>query len=88
MSYSRCSSPGVVHATMHTGAFNHTRGNARSAQTTLPDTCNEFHRYQLTWNAARITDGVDDHNFYQYPTRPVLGRRTPPGDALLRVKNR
>ena len=39
---------GVVHATAHTGAFNHTRGNHRTATTTIPDACTEFHRYQLT----------------------------------------
>ena len=43
--------PGVVHATAHTGAFNHTRGNHRTATTTIPDACNAFHRYQLNWTA-------------------------------------
>jgi beta-glucanase (GH16 family) len=57
---------GVVHATAHTGAFNHTRGNHRTATTTIPDACNEFHRYQMTWSANRITVGVDDRNYYQY----------------------
>ena len=42
---------GVVHATAHTGAFNHTRGNHRTATTTIPDACNEFHRYQMHWSA-------------------------------------
>jgi beta-glucanase (GH16 family) len=58
--------PGVVHGTVHTGAFNHTRGNQRSATTTITDLCAEFHRYQLTWTASRITIGVDDRNYYQY----------------------
>ena len=57
---------GVVHATAHTGAFNHVRGNHRTATTTIPDACNEFHRYQMTWSANRITVGVDDRNYYQY----------------------
>ena len=57
---------GVVHATAHTGAFNHTSNNHRTATTTIPDACNEFHRYQMTWSANRITVGVDDHNYYQY----------------------
>jgi beta-glucanase (GH16 family) len=57
---------GVVHATAHTGAFNHTRGNHRTATTTVADACSEFHRYQLNWNANRITVGVDDRNYYQY----------------------
>jgi beta-glucanase (GH16 family) len=58
--------PGVVHATAHTGAFNHTRGNHRTATTTIPDACNEFHRYQMNWTANRITVGVDDRYYYQY----------------------
>ena len=58
--------PGVVHGTVHTGAFNHTRGNQRSATTTIPDACNEFHRYQMYWTANRIAIGVDDRYYYQY----------------------
>jgi beta-glucanase (GH16 family) len=58
--------PGVVHATAHTGAFNHVRGNQRTATTTIPDVCTAFHRYQMRWTANRITVGVDDHDYYQY----------------------
>jgi beta-glucanase (GH16 family) len=58
--------PGVVHATVHTGAYNHMRGNQRTATTNIPDACNEFHRYQMHWTASRILLGVDDHNYYQY----------------------
>jgi beta-glucanase (GH16 family) len=57
---------GVVHGTVHTGAYNHTRGNQRGATVTLADLCTEFHRYQLNWTATRITIGVDDRNYYQY----------------------
>ena len=57
---------GVVHGTVHTGAYNHTRSNQRSATTTVGDACNEFHRYQVHWTAARITVGVDDRNYFQY----------------------
>jgi beta-glucanase (GH16 family) len=58
--------PGVVHGTVHTGAYNHSRGNQQSATTNIADACNEFHRYQMTWNNSRITVGVDDRNYYQY----------------------
>jgi beta-glucanase (GH16 family) len=58
--------PGVVHATAHTAAYNHARGNQRTAQVSVPDACGEFHRYQMHWTASRITVGVDDRNFYQY----------------------
>jgi len=57
---------GVVHGTVHTGAFNHVRGNQRSATTKLPDACAEFHRYQAHWTPTRITIGVDDRNYFQY----------------------
>jgi beta-glucanase (GH16 family) len=58
--------PGVVHGTVHTGAYNHILGKQRGATTQVPDACNEFHRYQLTWTRTRITIGVDDRNYYQY----------------------
>jgi len=58
--------PGVVHGTVHTGAYNHTRGNHRSATRNVADACDEFHRYQVTWSASRITVGIDDLNYFQY----------------------
>jgi beta-glucanase (GH16 family) len=58
--------PGVVHGTVHTAAYNHSRGNQQSATTNIADACNEFHRYQMTWTNSRITIGVDDRNYYQY----------------------
>lgn len=57
---------GVVHGTVHTDGYNHVRGNQRGAQVTLPDLCNQFHRYQLDWTASRIRIGVDDRYYYQY----------------------
>jgi beta-glucanase (GH16 family) len=32
----------------------------------VADACDQFHRYQLTWSASRITVGVDDRNYFQY----------------------
>ncbi|HEX6637911.1 MAG TPA: glycoside hydrolase family 16 protein [Steroidobacteraceae bacterium] len=58
--------PGVVHGTMHTAAYNHTRNNSRTATTTVADACTAFHKYQLTWTANQIKVGVDDRNYYQY----------------------
>src|SRR5689334_18444420 len=58
--------PGVIHGTMHTLAYNHTKNNSRTATTTVPDACTAFHKYQLLWTANQIKVGVDDHNYYQY----------------------
>ena len=50
---------GIVHATLHTAAFNHVKGTQRGAQTPIATACTAYHRYQLDWRADRITIGVD-----------------------------
>jgi len=51
--------PNVVHATLHSGLFNHVRGTQRGAETGVPTSCSAFHRYQLDWTPRAITIGVD-----------------------------
>ncbi len=51
--------PGVIHATLHTEAYNHARGTQRGAQTRIATACTAYHRYQLDWRADSITIGVD-----------------------------
>ena len=55
--------PGVIHATVHSAAFNHSKGTQRGAQTRVPTSCTEFHRYQLDWRPDSITIGVDDRAY-------------------------
>jgi len=57
---------GVAHAAVHTNRYNHTRRNARIAQTPVPDACDAFHTYQLHWTRDRIVIGVDGRNYYQF----------------------
>lgn len=52
--------PNVVHATLHTGLFNHARGTQRGAERRVPTSCTAFHRYQLDWRPDAITIGIDD----------------------------
>jgi licheninase len=51
--------PNVIHATLHSGAFNHAKGTQRGAQKTIPTSCTAFHSYQLDWRPDTITIGVD-----------------------------
>lgn len=51
--------PTVVHATLHSGLFNHRLGTQRGAQTSVPTSCTAFHRYQMDWSPEVITIGVD-----------------------------
>ena len=55
--------PDVVHATLHSGTFNHRLGTQRGAQRRVPTSCTAFHRYQLDWRADAITIGVDDRAY-------------------------
>ncbi|QDZ08756.1 glycoside hydrolase family 16 protein [Sphingomonas panacisoli] len=53
----------VVHATPHSGLFNHTKGTQRGAEVTVPTACREFHLYQLDWRPDAITIGVDGRGY-------------------------
>jgi len=57
---------GVVHGSVHTKSYYHVMKTHKTAQTQVADLCQNFHRYQLTWTADRITIGVDDKNFFQF----------------------
>lgn len=57
---------GVVHGTVHTEAFNHTKNTQKAAQVRLPDLCQDFHRYQLVWTADSVTIGVDDRSYFRF----------------------
>jgi len=55
--------PNVVHATLHSEAFNHAKGTQRGADVRVPTSCSAFHRYQLSWRPDSITIGVDDRAY-------------------------
>jgi beta-glucanase (GH16 family) len=52
--------PGVIHHSVHTKAFNFSRGTQQTTSHQLPTACTTFHRYQLLWTATRLVFGVDD----------------------------
>jgi licheninase len=52
--------PNVIHATLHSAAFNHARGTQRGARRRVPTSCAAFHRYQLDWRPDAIIIGIDD----------------------------
>jgi len=65
--------PGQILGTIHTRAYNYFNGSlgvGQGGSTPVPDACNAFHNYQLTWTADSIVIGVDGRNYFQY-SRPV-----------------
>ena len=55
--------PQVVHATLHTAAFNHRLRTQRGAEARVAGACTGYHRYQLDWQPHAITIGVDGHGY-------------------------
>jgi beta-glucanase (GH16 family) len=72
---------GAVYGTVHTGAYNHAIGTHRSVAVHLPDACDAFHRYQLTWTEDAVTIGVDDFNYYRLANDGRGDRSTWPFDG-------
>lgn len=65
MEYVGCD-PELVHATVHTGAYNHTRGTQRGDSMTLPTAPDAFHTYAVDWTPDRLVftvDGAEVHRF-------------------------
>lgn len=57
------SEPNLIHATLHSAAYNHAKGTQRGAQAKVPTACTAFHDYQLDWQPNTITIGVDGRAF-------------------------
>lgn len=57
--------PNVIHATLHSGTFNHAKGTQRGAQKRVEAACKVFHNYQLDWRPDSITIGIDGHAHMQ-----------------------
>ena len=55
--------PNVIHATLHSDAYNHAKGTQRGAQVTVATACNAFHTYQLDWRPDSILIGVDGRGY-------------------------
>ncbi|MGR6330388.1 glycoside hydrolase family 16 protein [Sphingomonas sp. XXL09] len=63
--------PNVIHATLHSGTFNHRLGTQRGAERHMPTSCTAYHRYQLDWRPGAITIGVDGHGYMRVAQPPA-----------------
>ena len=76
---------GIVHATVHSGAFNHVKGTQRGAQARIATACTAYHRYQLDV----ITIGVDGHAIMRVANDQPGGKAawpfTRPYDVILNL---
>jgi beta-glucanase (GH16 family) len=75
------SQPNVVHATLHTELYTHSKGTQRGASKAVPTACGAFHRYQLDWRPDAITIGVDGQAYMRVRNDAPGGRGAWPFDA-------
>jgi beta-glucanase (GH16 family) len=81
--------PEVVHASVHTRAYNHVDRTQRTARVTVPGAQDEFHVYAVEWTAAEIRAFVDDRMYFTFrnerPDNPQADWRQWPFDRDFRI---
>ena len=67
--------PDVVHATIHTLAFNHTMGTQRGAQLRVPKAREAFHTYSVEWTPEEIRGYVDTTHYYTFKNQRLSNKQ-------------
>jgi beta-glucanase (GH16 family) len=55
---------GTVHGTIHTEAYNHSKGTQKGGSIKVPDATTAFHVYSIEWNSSQIIFKVDDKKYF------------------------
>ncbi|MBL7905767.1 MAG: glycoside hydrolase family 16 protein [Bacteroidales bacterium] len=58
--------PTVVHATVHTKAYNHVEGTQVGTKINVPDYATQFHTYSVEWTADKIDVFIDDQKYFTF----------------------
>lgn len=58
--------PGEINQTVHTKAFNFSRGSQKTTKFRVEDACAAMHRYQLLWTPDFLLLGVDDQPKFMF----------------------
>ncbi len=58
--------PDVIHANIHTKAYNHVKGTGKGSKLTVPNPHEDFHVYAVEWTEDRTDFFVDDQKYFSY----------------------
>lgn len=61
--------PGVIHGTVHTEKYNHTKGTQLEGKITIEDCQEQFHTYAIDWRSDYIDFFVDDVHYHRVNRR-------------------
>lgn len=59
--------PDVIHATVHTLAYNHMIGTQKGATTRVPTARSDFNVYRVEWDPDEIRAYVNDRHYFIFP---------------------
>jgi beta-glucanase (GH16 family) len=72
--------PAKIHGTIHSGAFNHTKGTQRSGQLMVPTYATDFHVYSMDWSEDKIVMHIDGKAYATFDKKPGDGEAEWPFD--------
>jgi len=58
--------PDVIHANIHTQAYNHARKTGRGAKLTVPEPWRGFHVYAVEWDSRKMEFSADGRVYFTY----------------------
>ncbi len=58
--------PDVIHANIHTKAYNHVKGTNKGAKITIPKAHEDFHVYAIEWTKEKMDFFVDDQKYFSF----------------------
>ena len=62
--------PGVIHGTIHTDLYNHTKGTQKEGKVTVNDCMDAFHVYAIDWTEDKIDFFVDGKIYHTVIREP------------------
>lgn len=78
--------PNVVHASIHTQAYNHSIGTQKTSTQTIANAETEFHVYGLEWTEARIRGYVDGVLYFTFSNDGTGNKNTWPFNVPFYLK--
>ena len=58
--------PTRVHFSIHTEAYNHTKGTQKSTNRIIPTAMSEFHKYRVDWTPYAVRGYFDDEFIFEF----------------------
>jgi len=69
--------PNVIHGTVHTESYNHTKKTQVGKSITIPTAMSEYHVYAIEWYEDRIDFYVDDNKYFSFENQNISSDEWP-----------